>query len=257
MFTIAADTLNLSVVWVMLMSLRLLGCFLTMPLFAFRAVPLRWRVGLTLFLAITLAPVLQMQPPPSVIQAGYFSAFIELAIGMTAGWLMRVGFAAIDLLAEVLSVQTGLSFAATYNQDPNLASGVTGEFLGMIALALAFTLNVHLIFLDVMLRSFETMPLGQWPAAWSIDGVLVLIQHAFSVGLLLALPAIVVFFMFNLTQAILARVSPQMNLFSVGFSIMVPVAFVVIALIAPALPDMVERALEVPMELIRGGLLVK
>jgi len=60
-----------------------------------------------------------------------------------------------------------------------------------------------------------------------------------------------------MTQAILARVSPQMNLFSVGFAIMIPVAFLVMVLLLPAFGEVVQRSLESPFELIRAGLLVK
>jgi flagellar biosynthetic protein FliR len=79
-------------------------------------------------------------------------------------------------------------------------------------------------------------------------------QDAFSLGLVLALPAIVIYFLFNMTQAILARVSPQMNLFSVGFAIMIPVAFLVVVLLLPSFADLVQRALESPFELLKSGL---
>ena len=142
-------------------------------------------------------------------------------------------------------------------QDPNMASGLTVEFLGIIALALAFVLNIHLVMIELLVHSFSILPLGTWPSMWNWTRVLVLFQDAFALGLVLALPAIVIYFLFNLTQAILARVSPQLNMFSVGFAIMIPVAFVVIVLLLPALADVVQRALETPFELIRAGLLTK
>jgi flagellar biosynthetic protein FliR len=111
--------------------------------------------------------------------------------------------------------------------------------------------------LDILIQSFMVLPLGTWPAAWHWNSVLVLIQESFALGLILALPAIVIYFLFNLTQAVLARVSPQMNLFSVGFAIMIPVAFLVLTLLLPSFGDLVQRALESPFELIRAGLLVK
>jgi flagellar biosynthetic protein FliR len=73
----------------------------------------------------------------------------------------------------------------------------------------------------------------------------------------LALPAIVIYFLFNMTQAILARVSPQMNLFSVGFAIMIPVAFVVVVLLLPSFTELVQAAFESPFDLIRAGLASK
>ena len=69
------------------------------------------------------------------------------------------------------------------------------------------------------------------------------------------MPAVVVYLLFNLAQGVMARVSPQLNLFSIGFAIMVPVAFAIMAMIFPAMPELVERALEAPIDLIRRGLL--
>ena len=60
--------------------------------------------------------------------------------------------------------------------------------------------------------------------------------------------------MFNLTQAFLARTSPQLNLFSVGFAVSIPLAFLVIFMILPDLQMVLLRSLENPMQLIRQGL---
>lgn len=256
MVPISPDWMEQTVTVWMLISLRLLGCFLSMPLLAYRAIALRLRVVLALLMAYLLLPKVQPEVSLADIKAaGYAFAFIELAIGLAAGWMVRVGLMVVDMLADVLSQQAGLSFAATLQNDPGIASGLMGEFLGMVTLALAFALNVHLVMIDVLWQSFSLLPLGQWPAAWQWQAVLGLFQEAFALGLVLSLPAIVVYFLFNMTQAILARVSPQMNMFSVGFAIMVPVAFVVVAMLLPAFADIVERALQLPFELIRQGLL--
>ena len=152
----------------MLVSVRILGFFLVMPLFAFRALPIRYRVVLSLVLAFGLTPLVTPASFSSMALApGFLLSFIELAIGMAAGFMVRVGLVAVDLLA---------------------------------------------------------------------------------------LPAITVYGLFNMTQSILARVSPQMNLFSIGFSIMIPLAFVVIGFMLPAFPEIIQRALESPLRLLRLGL---
>jgi flagellar biosynthetic protein FliR len=240
-------------VW-MLISMRLLGCFMAMPLFAFRSAPMRLRVLLALVIAFALVPMVQSDLPPLEKMApGYSMVFVEFSVGLASGWMVRVGLSAVDMLADVLSQQSGLSFAATLQQDANLASGLVGEFLGLLAIALAFTMNIHLVMLELLVSSFKVLPLGTWPSAWLWPAILGLVQDAFALGLVLALPAIVIYFMFNMTQAILARVSPQMNLFSVGFAIMIPVAFVVVVLLLPSFTELVQVAFESPFDLIRAG----
>ena len=227
---------------------------MAMPLFAFRSAPMRLRVLLALVIAFALMPMVQDNLPPiEKMPPGYALVFVELAMGLTSGWMVRVGLSAVDMLADVLSQQSGLSFAATLQQDANLASGLVGEFLGLLALALAFTMNIHLVMLELLVNSFKVLPLGTWPSAWNWSAILSLVQDAFALGLVLALPAIVIYFLFNMTQAILARVSPQMNLFSVGFAIMIPVAFVVVVLLLPSFSELVQTAFESPFDLIRAG----
>ena len=254
MLPISPDWMTQTVTVWMLISVRLLGCFMAMPLFAFRSAPMRLRVLLALVIAFALVPMVQSDLPALENMApGSAMVFVEFAVGLSSGWMVRVGLSAVDMLADILSQQSGLSFAATLQQDTNLASGLVGEFLGLLALALAFTMNVHLVMLELLVNSFKVLPLGTWPSAWRWPAILSLVQDAFVLGLVLALPAIVIYFLFNMTQAILARVSPQMNLFSVGFAIMIPVAFVVIVLLLPSFAELVETAFEAPFDLIRAG----
>jgi flagellar biosynthetic protein FliR len=110
------------------------------------------------------------------------------------------------------------------------------------------------VVLDLLIRSFQVVPFGAFPTAWDVASLLGLVQQGFTLGVILSLPAMVVYFLFNLTQGILARVSPQMNLFSVGFAITVPVSFVILALMLPSFPEIVQRALEAPVSLVRLGL---
>jgi flagellar biosynthetic protein FliR len=238
-----------------LMSLRLLGMMVAMPMFGLRAISMRLRVALSLVIAIGLAPGVSPQSmDQQVLQFSYVFAATELLIGLVVGFLIRLGFLAIEFLAEVLSIQSGLSFAATTFRDPVLQSGLMGEMLGMVTLAIAFLMNIHLVVLDLLIRSFKVIPFGEFPTQWEAWALVALIQHGFTLGVILALPAMVVYFLFNLTQGMLARVSPQMNLFSVGFAITVPVSFVVLGLILPSFPEVVQRALEAPVALVRLGL---
>ncbi len=256
MLTITADFFMQWATGLMLVSLRLFGIFLAMPLFAFRAFPMRLRLMVALLIAISILPGVVSQAkglglaPPTFLAAG-----IELLIGVFIGFLIRLGLMAVEVAAEVLSIQTGLSFATNYVRDPNIASGLMGEFLGLTAIALMFMLNVHLVILEVVIESFQTLPFGQWPTVWSMPAVTALIARAFQLGLVLSLPSIVVYLIFYVIQAILARTSPQFNLFSVGFAITVPLAFLVLMIVLPDLPEFVQRSLDAPFALIRQGLM--
>ena len=238
----------------MFASLRVFGMFLTTPMFAFRTFPMQYRLLVALafaFYVLSLMGVGQIPDPGSIT---FFASIIELAIGAFIGFVIRIGFMVVDIASEVLSFQAGFSFASTFFRDPNLESGLVGQFLGLIVLALAFALNIHLVLIDIVLQSFKIIPVGVWPSAWSSKGITDLVSASFRLGLILSMPILLVYMMFNLTQAFLGRTSPQMNLFSVGFAVSIPLAFLVIFMILPDLQIVLERSLENPLQLIRQGI---
>jgi len=237
----------------MFASMRVFGLFLTTPLFAFRALPMQFRLLVAISFAAYMMPVISSELIPNPGSITFFASVIELCIGAFMGFVIRVGFTVIDIAAEVLSFQAGFSFASTAFRDPALDSGLVSQFLGLIVIALAFSLNIHLVLLEIILSSFKTIPVGVWPDAWNSKGVLELVAASFRLGLILSMPVLLVYMMFNLTQAFLGRTSPQMNLFSVGFAVSIPLAFLVIFMILPDLKFVLERSLENPLQLIRQG----
>jgi flagellar biosynthetic protein FliR len=125
--------------------------------------------------------------------------------------------------------------------------------MGLVVLALAFTLNIHLVLIDLVLTSFKTVPLGVWPESWTSKGLVDLFSTSFRLGLLLSMPMLLVYMVFNVIQAFMGRTSPQINIFSVGFAISIPLAFIVIFMILPDLQIILQRSLENPLQLIRQG----
>ena len=253
MLTISGLQIDQYMAIFMFASMRVFGLFLTTPLFAFRALPMQFRLLVALSFAAYMMPVISSELIPNPGSITFLASVIELCIGAFMGFVIRVGFMVIDIAAEVLSFQAGFSFASTAFRDPALDSGLAGQFLGLTAIALAFSLNIHLVLIEIILSSFKTIPVGVWPDAWSSKGVLELIAASFRLGLILSMPILLVYMMFNLTQAFLGRTSPQMNLFSVGFAVSIPLAFLVIFMILPDLKIVLERSLENPLQLIRQG----
>ena len=60
MLPISPDWMTQTATLWMLISVRLLGCFMTMPLFAFRSAPMRLRVLLALVIAFALVYTLSL-----------------------------------------------------------------------------------------------------------------------------------------------------------------------------------------------------
>ena len=240
---------------VMLISLRIFGLLVSAPMFAFRSMPMRLRVLLAVVIGLSLSPMIK--PDPAILSGTtvtFFVAATELAIGLMAGYVIRLGLMAFDVLSETLSMLAGFSFASTVGRDPNISSGLIGELLLLTAIALSFALNIHLVLFEIVLTSFKAVPFGAWPSAWDAQAIVALVVKAFQFGMIISMPGIIVYLVFNMLQAILGRTSPQLNLFSVGFAVSVPIAFLLIIILLPDMTAIVIRVLQGPVALVRQGL---
>jgi len=241
----------------LLAATRIVGLLLAAPFFALQTIPQRFRIGLALIIAFGIP--LEIGALTAISIAGSSTGFFllaatELLIGLAMGWLVRVGMIVFDVAAEIISIQTGLSFASQYNPDQALPSGVVGSLFGLIGLALMFVLNLHLVIIEIIFDSFRSLPPGRWPTMFNISSVLSVFAGSFGIGLLLALPFIAINLVVMAAQGFLGRTSPQMNLFSIGFALTIPIGVFLIYVLLPVFPEALQRSQEGVYGLLRQAL---
>ncbi len=233
----------------LLASVRFLGLFLALPLLSFRGLPLSLRVAPVLLLALVAAP-----PAGAPANADLLSVGSELAIGLVMGWSLRLAMLAVDLTTEALSMHSGFSFAQTVSPDAALPSTALGELLGMALLATLFVSDVHLLFIELLATSMTRVPLGTWPTGWTLPGLLALVTGAFSMGLVLSCGSFALYLFANTMLGLISRVSPQLNLMAVGFSISAPLAVLVMLMLALQLPALSDAIATAALTFVRQGL---
>ena len=188
-------------------------------------------------------------------QQGRLVVAVELGNGVVMGLPLRLAMLAVDFHAESLSMHAGFSFAQTVAPDAALPSTVIGELLGMSVLASLFLADVHLLFIERLGQSLVAVPLGTWPSAWDATAVLGLMGTAFSIGLVMSCGSFALYLFANFTLGMINRISPQLNLMSVGFSVTAPLALVVIALVVLQLPVLAEIIASAALRFVDQGLL--
>ena len=222
------------VLWPFLRALALLS---SLPVFSQRAVPMRVKIGLALFIALAAQPSLPvmaavaLDSPAAVVLVAQ-----QLLVGLTLGFAVRLVFAAVELGGELIGLQMGLNFAGFF--DPATASQGTasGRFFGTLVAFLFILANGHLAVIGALVRSFEVFAVGDEPFAflrqtqpqrWGAE--------VFMLGLWIALPLVGMLLFVNLVLGVISRVAPQISVFSVGFPITVSVGLIGMLLTLPLL----------------------
>ncbi|MDX5362861.1 MAG: flagellar biosynthetic protein FliR [Pseudazoarcus pumilus] len=245
MLAVTAAQLDTWLAALMFPLVRLLGLFASAPLWSNRGIPVRIRLAAGLAMAMAVLPAL---PPMPAVPTDSWEALAILAhqfiIGAALGFMMRLFFAAVDLAGEMIGLQMGLSFAVFFSPTTGGQSSVIAEFLGLITLLVFLALDGHLMLVQVLVHTFEWLPVGE---ATSSQGWLVIVRHAsvmFAAGVMMALPMVATLLIANIGLGILTRAAPQLNLFAVGFPVTLTVGFIVLLLSLSILGPMLQRLFE-------------
>jgi flagellar biosynthetic protein FliR len=136
----------------------------------------------------------------------------------------------------------GLGFASIIDPQNGVQVPVVSQaFLIMVTLVF-LALNGHLLLIEVLAESFQRLPVG--PLVISNDGLWQLVSwgsNMFVGGMLVALPAVAALLLVNLAFGVTSRAAPQLNIFAVGFPVMIMVGMAFIILILPSITDHLSR----------------
>jgi len=228
---------------------RVLSLFAVAPLFGESSIPRTAKIGLAAVFAVAIAPSI---PPIPVMPPGSYTGLLILAqqvmIGIAIGYTMRIVFSAVQTAGEFVGLQMGLSFATFFDPSMGANTAVLSRLFNIVAMLIFLAIDGHLLMLAAIVRTFETLPIGELTLHQNGWGVLVEWGSTiFSSGLLLALPLIAALLTINLALGILNRAAPQLSVFSVGFPISITVGVILLAIVLPQTPPFLE-------DLFRSGL---
>lgn len=237
---------------------RILGFLGAAPVFGNNAVPRRIKLMVGLAVTLGLMPVVPSVPQAALDSwSGLLLIVQQTLIGIAMGLVLRVVFATLDLMGEIISLQMGLSFATFFDPLAGGQTAVVGEFLTLLATLVLLSLNGHLLMLDALARSFEWLPVSA--TLPHRGGWMILVRFGASIfasGLLMALPVVTALLITNIALGVLTRAAPQLNLFAIGFPITLTVGFGVLLLtlghLAPLLQHFYDVGFATLADLLRA-----
>ena len=140
---------------------------------------------------------------------------------------------------NIIDMDIGLSMATEFNPSMNSETTVTGNFYYYVILALLLVSDMHDYLLRAVCDSFSVVPLGgaQFNFEHLMSSMTKYVGDLFIIGFRIFLPFFACIMIFNCILGIMAKVAPQMNMFSVGIQIKILVGFVVLFLTIYLVPS--------------------
>jgi flagellar biosynthesis protein FliR len=199
-------------------TLRPAGMMLVAPLFSANSFPLLLRLLLCVLFAAFIHDDFASVFSVATFYENYLTFILcELLIGTTIGFIMQTGFSAALMAGELISNMMGLGFAASVDPSAGQNTAILGQFLSILLMLTFLGLDGHLFLFGLLAESFTILPPGTFGmGSITVKAVIDFAAYIFSHGMLLALPVGVFLIAVNLALSVLARVTPQLNLFALG-----------------------------------------
>jgi flagellar biosynthetic protein FliR len=225
----------------MLIFVRTLSMMWLIPLFSSRMVSGIFKAGLSVLIAFLLFDSVKTgslsgnDPVSSLLLV-----MKEVFTGVTIGFFVRILFLAVNVAGEIISLQSGFSFARFMDPFSMVQMSIMEQVTNLMAMMIFFAVDAHHMLIKGLAVSLKELPIG----AAALDPPLLqyLINTTgkiFATGLRIGAPVIIALFLVDLSLGILSRMIPQVNVFVEGVSMKILITVIIfsfsLAVIVPGI----------------------
>ena len=213
------------------------SCFVFVaPFFSMSYTPARVRIALSVFTAVLLYTTLT--PADAVV----YDTVMEYALivvregvtGLLIGFSANICMAIVNLAGAITDMEIGLSMVTLMDPATREQSSVTGVFYQYVIMLILIASGMYRYLFGALADSFLLIPINGAVLKGEnlVSAVLLFLGDYITIGFRICLPVFCAILLLNAVLGILAKVSPQLNMFSVGIQFKVLVGLCVMLLTA-------------------------
>ncbi len=232
---------------ILLILVRIATFVYVAPFFGQSGVPAQAKIGLSFFTAIILygvVPVPELQYEGVI---GYGVAVLKEGItGLLIGFAAYICNSIVVFAGNIIDMDIGLSMAQEYNPDMATQTTSTGNLYYYLVFAMMLATNMHEYILRAVCDSFYVVPLGGAVFEWDslLTSMITYMTDLFVIGFRIFLPVFAVIMIMNCVLGVMAKVAPQMNMFSIGIQLKILVGYVVLLLMIFLFPNITNMVFD-------------
>lgn len=205
-----------------------------LPAFGEQLVPMRVRLGLGLAFTLIVAPTVAPQALALGAQSGGWLRALgtEVVAGLAIGIALRLFVIALQTGGTMAAQATSLAqFFGGAGVDPQPA---ISQLLVVSGLALAVMAGLHVRLAELLVLSYDFMPMGEFPPGWMLAqwGV-AQVARAFALAFSLAAPFVIAALVYNMALGAINRAMPQLMVAFVGAPALTLGGLILLLLVVP------------------------
>ncbi|WWR17016.1 flagellar biosynthetic protein FliR [Lachnospiraceae bacterium JLR.KK008] len=232
------------------------------PFFGMNNTPRRVKISLGFFIAVLLYHM-TMPHTPLVYHTvwGYGVLVMKEAVtGLLIGFGANICTTVVTFSGMIIDMNIGLSMVSMMDPTTKQNSSITGMYLQYTTMLMLLVSGMYQFLLMAFVDAYRLIPING--TVFRTDSLLASMTQFLSeyiiIGFRICLPVFAVIMILNAVLGILAKVAPQMNMFSVGIQFKILVGLMVLFFTTAMLPgaaDFIFRQMRIMVTRIVEGLL--
>lgn len=220
-------------------------CFIfAAPFYGMTNTPARVKIGLSFFLAVLLYQVLT---PAAAMEydtlLGYSVIILKEAVtGLLIGFVVNICNSIVNFAGSIIDMEVGFSMVTLMDPATKQQTTVSGNFYQYMVMLLLVVTGMYQYILKAFVESYTLIPVNG--AVFKTEALLATMLQFMTdsviLGFRICLPVFCVMIMLNAVLGILAKISPQLNMFAVGLQLKVFVGLAIMFFTASMLPGAAE-----------------
>jgi flagellar biosynthetic protein FliR len=244
----------------LLILVRIASFIFAAPFFSLPNVPRRVKIAFSCFLAIMVTTLLHPENTTSYSSVIGYAAIVikEATTGLLIGFVANICSNIIIFSGNVIDMDIGLSMATEFDPSMKTSVTLTGQMYYYFLNMMLIVTGMYQYVIRAVMDSFTSIPVGG--AIIRPDNLLhsmiSFMSNMFIISFRIILPVFACTMILNVVLGVIAKVAPQMNMFSVGIQMKMLLGFGILLLttfLFPHAADMIFTEMrQMTTSVIRG-----
>jgi flagellar biosynthesis protein FliR len=223
---------------------RISTWILVTPPFNTAAFNNRVRTVLAVGLALPMASQMQVDEGSFAIPQLLGAVAYQALVGFALGFAVLLIFTAVQVAGELIDFQAGFGAAQLYDPFTQATSTPVGRIYQLLATAILFAINGHLLLVKGLMTSLQAAPLSGLRYDSMSQFLTETVGRFLVAAIQIAAPLLIALFLAELLLGVLAKTAPQANLLAIGFIAKVLLVLLLVGVTLPILPGVVRALVE-------------
>lgn len=223
-----------------LVLMRVASFVFVAPFFSMTNTPRHIRVLMSIFLSIVIFGII---PKDAFSYSGLLPYTVvvlkEVLTGLIIGFGANMCMLIVNFAGHIADMEMGLSMVSMMDPATRQSATISGVYYNYSILLMLLISGMHRYLIRALVETYTLIPInGQlFHMNKLMSGMLEFMADYVLIGFRICLPIFATMIILNAVLGILAKVSPQLNMFAVGMQIKVLTGIGILFLSAMLLPD--------------------